>query len=270
MSQVFSWRSSRHNCYCYKDKSQNFSKRSSSVVTPLTPVGRDTWPRNEGTVRSTCRATTCIRIPGQLDHDLCKPAVNLMPFLLYSRDAIIIMFSQAYALTHGVLQETDPRLCCGPSGSVLLPLSSHVRGQSCTVAQLPRSRPSVSSLQGCKPTQNSLFVEATLVGHIHVHCLTPRASCERTRTTTSTHYNTYYTILTVERSVSTGSRAETHGETQGRDDTSTWATPPHERTPFFGQLKPVIKTMLWQGDLADFTRGQHHYNAEKQWLREHS
>ena len=100
MSQVFSWRSSRHNCYCYKDKSQNFSKRSSSVVTPLTPVGRDTWPRNEGTVRSTCKATTCIRIPGQLDHDLCKPAVNLMPFLLYSRDAITIMFPQAYALTH--------------------------------------------------------------------------------------------------------------------------------------------------------------------------
>ena len=108
---------------------------------------------------------------------------SLQTSRLYSRDAIIIIFPQAYALTHQFCRERITSFLWPERAHFLLPMSSHGRGQSCTVVKLPRSRPSVSNLQECKSTQNSLSVEATLVGHTHVYCLTPRALG------TSTHDN---------------------------------------------------------------------------------
>ena len=103
-------------------------------------VGCDTSERggrSDGTVRSTCKATACIRFPGQLEGDLCTLAVNVIPSLLYSRRDHH-QFTASSRTDHTSLLGNGSRLGCGPSPLVLL--SIYGRGQSFTVAQLPCRR----------------------------------------------------------------------------------------------------------------------------------
>ena len=77
-------------------------------------VGCET-PEHVGRLERTVRST-CIRVPGQLDYDLCTPAVHLLLFSLSSRDAIIVSPSQAHALTTPALSVTDHVFVVAPSG----------------------------------------------------------------------------------------------------------------------------------------------------------
>ena len=69
-----------------------------------TQTSRHVW-RSQGTVRSTCKVTTCTRFPGQLDYDLCKPAVNLSPVPSVYATRSTSSSPQIHALTHQIRQE---------------------------------------------------------------------------------------------------------------------------------------------------------------------
>ena len=107
----------------------------------------------------TCQVTTCISFSFQLNHELCKPAVNLMFSL-----AVYATRSPSCSLDQFCL-ETDHVFCCGPSGPacafVHLRLIVDTRSQlrSCHDRRLSVSNPKV-----CKPALNH---------RLHPHCFHP-------------------------------------------------------------------------------------------------
>ena len=117
------------------------------VVTVSTVVGRDETSegvgRSEGTARSKCKVTTCIRFLGQLDYDIGNPAVNLIPFpsVLTRRDR------QQFTAT-----SRPPRQCCGERITPLI-WRKRARFRFCHFRQ---THPSIF-IRTCGPPKRRVF-----------------------------------------------------------------------------------------------------------------
>ena len=156
--------------------------------------------RSEGTARSTCKVRTCIRF--QLSVGLrylqtCRE-LDVFPFVFTRRDHH--QFTASSRSDHTSFVENGSILCCGPSGPAFAfaNLRSWTLLHSSCIAVLATFCVECPSRQA---VAKIIVMQSSTCWSYSCHCLTLRTCCERTRTTISTHYNTQYTIWSVNSSV---------------------------------------------------------------------